>query len=81
MEDLESKIVRYHTGKSLIVTDGVFSMDGDVAPVDRIVKLAKKYNLMTMVDDAHATGILGEKGRGTSEYFGLKDAVDISMGI
>jgi len=80
MEDLESKIVRYHTGKSLIVTDGVFSMDGDVAPVDRIVKLAKKYNLMTMVDDAHATGILGEKGRGTSEYFGLKDAVDISMG-
>jgi len=47
-------------------------MDGDVAPVDRIVKLAKKYNLMTMVDDAHATGILGEKGRGRRSTLALK---------
>lgn len=80
MKDLESKIKRYHTGKGLIVTDGVFSMDGDIAPVGKIVELAKKHNLMTMVDDAHATGVLGENGRGTLEHLGLKDAVDISMG-
>ncbi|HHV29511.1 8-amino-7-oxononanoate synthase [Acetivibrio mesophilus] len=80
MDDLENKIIRYHTGRGLIATDGVFSMDGDIAPVDRIVKLAKKFNLMTMVDDAHATGVLGENGRGTLEYFGLKDDVDINVG-
>lgn len=80
INDLEKKIKMYHTSKGLIVTDGVFSMDGDIAPVADIVALAKKYHLMTMVDDAHATGVLGENGRGTLEYFGLKDVVDISMG-
>lgn len=80
MNDLEKKIKRYHTGNGLIITDGVFSMDGDIAPVGEIVALAKQYNLMTMVDDAHATGVLGENGKGTLEYFGLKDTVDISMG-
>jgi 8-amino-7-oxononanoate synthase len=80
MEDLQNKIKRYHTGKGLIVTDGVFSMDGDIAPLFEIVELAKKYKLMTMVDDAHATGILGECGKGTIEYFGLKDDIDINMG-
>jgi 8-amino-7-oxononanoate synthase len=80
MFDLEKKIKRYHTGYGLIVTDGVFSMDGDIAPVGEIVALAKQYNLMTMVDDAHATGVLGENGKGTLEYFGLEDKVDISMG-
>lgn len=80
MDDLENKIKRYHKGKGLIVTDGVFSMDGDIAPVPEIVKLSKKYSLMTMVDDAHATGILGPDGGGTADYFGLKDEVDIQMG-
>lgn len=80
MNDLERKIHKYHKGKGLIVTDGVFSMDGDVAPVIDIVKLARRYNLMTMVDDAHATGVLGENGKGTLEYFCLKDEVDINMG-
>ncbi|MDO8686118.1 MAG: 8-amino-7-oxononanoate synthase [Clostridiales bacterium] len=80
MKDLENKIKRYHTGKGMIVTDGVFSMDGDIAPVGEIVELAKKHNLMTMVDDAHATGVLGIDGKGTLDHFGLKNEVDISMG-
>ncbi|WP_333871546.1 8-amino-7-oxononanoate synthase [Desulforamulus putei] len=80
MSDLENKIKRYHTGKGLIVSDGVFSMDGDIAPLAEIVKLAKKYSLMTMVDDAHATGVLGPNGGGTVDYFGLEDEVDIQMG-
>lgn len=80
MKDLENKIKRYHKGKGLIVTDGVFSMDGDIAPLTEIVKLAKNYALMTMVDDAHATGILGPNGGGSADYFGLQDEVDIQMG-
>jgi len=55
----------------LIITDGVFSMDGDIAPLKKIVELAEKYNAMVMVDDAHATGIVGKDGSGTSEYFDL----------
>ncbi|AEF86382.1 8-amino-7-oxononanoate synthase [Treponema primitia ZAS-2] len=65
--------------KRLIVTDGVFSMDGDIAPLDRIVPLAQKYGAILMVDDAHATGVLG-RGRGTAHHFGLADKVDIQMG-
>lgn len=69
-----------NTGRKLIITDGVFSMDGDLAPLPGIVNLARQYKAMVMVDDAHGTGVLGEKGRGTVEYFGLKDQVDIQMG-
>ncbi|KAF8287172.1 putative 2-amino-3-ketobutyrate coenzyme A ligase [Trypanosoma cruzi] len=61
----------------LIVTDGVFSMDGDVAPLDKIVTLAEKYNANLMVDDSHATGFMGEGGRGTPTLFGVVDKVDI----
>lgn len=61
----------------LIVTDGVFSMDGDVAPLDKIVALADKYNANLMVDDSHATGFMGEEGRGTPTLFGVADKVDI----
>ncbi|EAN83442.1 putative 2-amino-3-ketobutyrate coenzyme A ligase [Trypanosoma cruzi] len=61
----------------LIVTDGVFSMDGDVAPLDKIVTLAEKYNANIMVDDSHATGFMGEGGRGTPTLFGVVDKVDI----
>ena len=63
----------------LIVTDGVFSMSGDIANLPEIVRLAKKYHARVMVDDAHGFGVLGEKGRGTAEHFGLHDEVDLMM--
>jgi len=66
-------------GKRMIVVDGVFSMDGDIAPLDKIVEIAKEYQTLVMVDDAHATGVLGH-GRGTAAHFGLEDEVTIQMG-
>ena len=62
------------------VTDGVFSMGGDIAKLPEIVALAKKYGARTMVDDAHGLGVLGDGGRGTADHFGLADEVDIYMG-
>ncbi|MEA5038706.1 MAG: pyridoxal phosphate-dependent aminotransferase family protein [Clostridiaceae bacterium] len=64
----------------LIVTDGVFSMGGDIANLPEIVRLAKKYGARVMVDDAHGLGVIGEGGRGTASYFGLEKEVDIYMG-
>jgi len=64
----------------LIVVDGVFSMEGDIANLPEIVNLAKQYNARVMVDDAHSIGVLGENGRGTAEHFNLEDEVDIVMG-
>lgn len=78
--DLENKLKKYSKPHSLIVTDGVFSMDGDLAPLDVISELAEKYACYLMVDDAHATGILGAQGTGTAEYFNIKDKVDIQLG-
>lgn len=81
MADLEKKLSELPSdaGK-LIVTDGVFSMGGDIANLPEIVRLAKQYDARTMVDDAHGLGVLGEGGRGTASYFGLTDQVDILMG-
>ncbi len=64
----------------LIITDGVFSMDGDIAPLPDIVELAEKYSAMTYVDDAHGSGVLGESGRGTVDHFHLHGRVDFSIG-
>jgi glycine C-acetyltransferase len=64
----------------LIITDGVFSMDGDLAPLPDIVRLAKKYNAITMVDDAHGEGVLGDHGRGIVDHFKLHGQVDIEVG-
>ncbi len=64
----------------LIITDGVFSMDGDIAKLPEIVKLAKQYNCMTYVDDAHGSGVLGESGRGTVDHFNLHGQVDFIIG-
>lgn len=64
----------------LIVTDGVFSMDGDLAPLPAIVELAKKYGALTMVDDAHGEGVMGKGGRGTIDHFGLNGQIDIEVG-
>ncbi len=66
--------------KKLIVTDTVFSMDGDIAPLKEINFLAKKYNAILMTDDAHATGVLGKNGGGGGEYFNLQEEIDIQMG-
>ncbi len=81
MEELEKclQAVPAESG-SLIVTDGVFSMGGDICKLPEIVKLAKKYGARIMVDDAHSLGVLGKHGRGTAEHFGLEDDVDIYMG-
>ena len=78
MHDLEEKLKAAGDARNrLIVTDGVFSMDGDIAPLDNIVALAQKYDAMVMVDECHATGFLGETGRGTPEYCGVEDEIDI----
>jgi glycine C-acetyltransferase len=66
--------------KKLIITDGVFSMDGDIAPLPEIVQLAEQYDAVVMVDDAHASGVLGKKGAGTASHFNLYGRVDIQLG-
>jgi len=81
MEDLEKALKEIPESKGiLIVTDGVFSMGGEICKLPEIVELAKKYGARIMIDDAHGLGVLGENGRGTAEYFGLEDEVDILMG-
>ncbi|MTI46998.1 glycine C-acetyltransferase [Sporosalibacterium faouarense] len=82
MEDLERvlKEKRDQYNNCLIITDGVFSMDGDIAKLPEMVELAEKYKCMTYVDDAHGSGVLGESGRGTVDHFGLHGKVDFSIG-
>lgn len=81
MESLEYMLERVpETAGALIITDGVFSMGGDICNLPEIVRLAKKYNARVMVDDAHGLGVLGDCGRGTADYFNLTDEVDIIMG-
>ena len=82
MEDLERVIneVKDNYNTKLIITDGVFSMDGDIAKLPEIVKLAEKYECLTYVDDAHASGVLGKSGRGSADHFGLHGRVDIQIG-
>jgi 8-amino-7-oxononanoate synthase len=81
MASLEERLRSIDSGRgSLIVVDGVFSMEGDVADLPRIVELAKRYHARVMVDDAHGVGVMGEHGRGTAEHFGLEDDVDLVMG-
>ncbi len=81
MDHLES-ILQKTQGfeKRMIITDGVFSMDGDIAPLPKIVELAEKYNAFVMVDDAHASGVLGKNGAGTTSHFNLYGRVDIQLG-
>jgi glycine C-acetyltransferase len=81
MEELENclKVAQAQRFR-LIVTDGVFSMDGNVAPLDKIYELAGKYNAMVMVDESHSAGVVGESGRGTTELFNLKGKIEIITG-
>jgi len=80
LERILSRLPEEKTGR-LIITDGVFSMDGDMAPLDKIVELAQKYNCRIMVDDAHGVGIVGETGRGTAEHFGVMNKIDLHVGM
>ena len=83
VKDLEEKLkeaTEKGARRKLIITDGVFSMDGDLAPLPEIVELAEKYDAMVMVDDAHGEGVLGEAGRGIVDHFGLHGRVDIEIG-
>lgn len=82
MQHLEEilKADRSNYNNVLIITDGVFSMDGDLAKLPEIVELAKKYNALTYVDDAHGSGVLGRSGRGTVDHFGLHGEVDFIIG-
>jgi 8-amino-7-oxononanoate synthase len=80
MENLEKKLKQYPREKpKLIITDGVFSMDGDIVDLPGVVALAKKYNATVMLDDAHALGVLGERGTGTAEYHGVKEGIDLTI--
>lgn len=81
MEDLEEQLIQAQAQRfRIIVTDGVFSMDGNVAPVDRIVELAEKYDAMVMVDECHSAGVVGKTGRGVTELFNIRGKVDIITG-
>ncbi len=74
------KEVQHEPGRKLLITDGVFSMDGDIGPVDKLADLAEKYGAIMMVDDAHASGVLGRNGRGSVDHFGAHGRVDVQVG-
>jgi glycine C-acetyltransferase len=78
-EDLLKEIAN-EPGHKLVITDGVFSMDGDIGPVDKLGALAEKYGAIMMVDDAHASGVLGRNGRGSIDHFGMHGRVDVQVG-
>ena len=83
MDSLEAALQRAREAgfeKRMVITDGVFSMDGDIAPLPDIVNLCERYDAFLMVDDAHASGVLGDKGAGTASHFGLYGRVDIQLG-
>ncbi len=81
MNDLENQLIKAHAQRfRLIVTDGVFSMDGNVTPLDKIYRLAMKYNAMIMVDESHSAGVVGHTGRGVTERFELRGKIEIITG-
>src|ERR1700761_3854409 len=74
------KEIANEPGHKLVITDGVFSMDGDIGPVNKLAALAEKYSAIMMVDDAHASGVLGRNGRGSIDHFGMHGRVDVQVG-
>jgi glycine C-acetyltransferase len=72
--------IQHEPGRKLLITDGVFSMDGDIGPVDKLAQLAEKYGAIMMIDDAHASGVLGRNGRGSADHFDVTDKVDVQVG-
>lgn len=80
MKDLERKIKQHPKRSGIIVSDGVFSMDGDIVDLPGMLELSRKYQLLTILDEAHATGVIGETGKGTEEYYHREGEVDLIMG-
>mgnify|MGYP000400989055 CR=1 FL=1 len=80
MDDLRTKMNDVSNGKSMIVTEGIFSMEGDISPMDEIVNIAKENESMVYLDDAHSFGVLGPHGEGAAAHFGVTDDVDVLMG-
>ncbi|MBF0447018.1 MAG: 8-amino-7-oxononanoate synthase [Magnetococcales bacterium] len=80
MDHLETLLATDTSSRKLIVTDGVFSMDGDLAPLDEMTALAERYQASILVDDAHGTGIFGQHGRGVAEHFGVEEQISVHMG-
>ncbi len=83
MVDLEknlSEVKKTRSGVIFVTVEGVYSMDGDIAPLDKITELCQKYGAILVVDDAHGTGVMGKSGRGTAEHFGVEDKVDLTLG-
>jgi glycine C-acetyltransferase len=80
--DLEAKLKEHRSefSRGMVITDGVFSMDGDVAPLDEIYEVTKNYDVLLMVDDAHGEGVLGKGGRGIVDHFNLHGLVDVEVG-
>ena len=72
--------IQHEPGRKLLITDGVFSMDGDIGPVDKLAQLAERYGAIMMIDDAHASGVLGRNGRGSADHFDVTDKVDVQVG-
>jgi glycine C-acetyltransferase len=72
--------IQHEPGHKLLITDGVFSMDGDIGPVDKLAQIAEKYGAIMMIDDAHASGVLGRNGRGSADHFHVTDKVDVQVG-
>jgi glycine C-acetyltransferase len=81
-QDLERVLIeeREKFPRAMVITDGVFSMDGDIAPLDKIYEVVQKYNAILMVDDAHGEGVIGKGGRGIVDHFGLHGKVDVEVG-
>ncbi len=80
LEKVLQKAQKNPPRRTLIITDGVFSMDGDIAPMDEIVKLANEYGALTYVDDCHGEGVIGKEGRGIGSHFGIEGKIDVEMG-
>jgi len=81
MDDLENRLQQVPSDRAkLVIADAVFSMDGDIIDLPRMVELCKKYNVWLMIDEAHSVGVLGKTGRGIEEHFGMNDVIDIKMG-
>ena len=81
IDELKNILSEHKSENKLLIVEGIYSMDGDISPLDKIVELAKDYNAVLMIDDAHSTGVLGKNGKGTFEHFGLSPSdIDILMG-